>query len=124
LKHILRNKVDMEDFNWDLFKSDQSEYDEQLTRSAFENTYLILTGKVTYENLLDKQSMQQGSIDQHMDTAVLFNPFTDGYSAKFPHLHNEVSRIELIDCMIEYYTESEEYEKCAELVKLKIKRYE
>ncbi len=114
----------MEDFNWDLFKSDQSEYDEQLTRSAFENTYLILTGKVTYENLLDKQSMQQGSIDQHMDTAVLFNPFTDGYSAKFPHLHNEVSRIELIDCMIEYYTESEEYEKCAELVKLKIKRYE
>jgi len=114
----------MEDFNWDLFESDQSEYDEQLTRSAFENTYLILTGKVTYENLLDKQSMQQGSIDQHMDTAVLFNPFTDGYSAKFPHLHNEVSRIELIDCMIEYYTESEEYEKCAELVKLKIKRYE
>ena len=114
----------MEDFNWDLFKSDQSEYDEQLTRSAFENTYLILTGKVTYENLLDKQSMQQGSIDQHMDTAVLFNPFTDGYSAKFPHLHNEVSRIELIDCMIEYYTESEEYEKCAELVKIKNKSYE
>tara|TARA_Y100000310_G_scaffold172421_1_gene172548 strand:- start:469 stop:810 length:342 start_codon:yes stop_codon:yes gene_type:complete len=112
----------MEDFNWDLFESDQREFDERMTRSAFENTYLILTGKATYESMLEKESMQEGSIDQHMETAILFNPFTDNYSAKFPHLHNEVSRVELIDCMIEYYTESEEYEKCAELVKIKNKK--
>jgi hypothetical protein len=118
----------MEEFNWDLFESDHeefgAEYDERMTRSAFENTYLILTGKVTYENLLDKQSMQPGSIDQHMEAAVLFNPFSDSYSPKFPHLHNEVSRIELIDTMIEYYIESEEYEKCTELVKIKNKKYD
>jgi len=115
----------MEEFNWDLFESDHEEFgadfDERMTRSAFENTYLILTGKVTYENLLDKQTEEPESIDQHMEAAVLFNPFSDDYSPKFPHLHNEVSRIELIDCMIEYYTESEEYEKCAELVKIKNK---
>ena len=111
----------MEEFNWELFESDQTEFESELTRSAFENTYLILTGKATYENILDKQSMQPGSIDQHMEAAVLFNPFSAEYSPKFPHLHNEVSRIELIDCMIEYYTESEEYEKCAELVKIKNK---
>ena len=35
--------------------------------------------------------------------------------------HNEVDRNELIDSMIEYFTETEEYEKCAELVKTKKK---
>ena len=32
-----------------------------------------------------------------------------------------VDRNELIDSMVEYYVESEEYEKCAELVKVKKK---
>jgi hypothetical protein len=118
----------MEEFNWDLFESDheefEAEYDQRMLNAAMNNTYLILTGKATYEKLLDKESMQSGSIDQHMETAILFNPFTDGYSAKFPHLHNEVSRVELIDCMIDHYIESEEYEKCAELVKIKNKSYE
>ena len=46
---------------------------------------------------------------------------SDDYSPKFPHLHNEVNRNELIDAMVEYYIESEEYEKCAELTKIKKK---
>ena len=83
----------MEDFNWDLFESDQVEFDQRMQRAAFENTYLILTGKVTYESLLEKQSMQPGSIDGYVKTAVLFNPMS----------------------------ETEEYEKCAKLVKLKNK---
>jgi hypothetical protein len=48
----------MEEFNWDLFEQDQSNFDQVMERAAFENTYLILTGKVTYESLLEKQSMQ------------------------------------------------------------------
>ena len=111
----------MEDFNWELFEQDQRDFDLRMARAAFENTYMILTGKATYEALLEKQSMQKGSIDQHMNTAVLFNPMFDDYSPKFPHLHNEVDRNELIDSMVEYYVESEEYEKCAELVKVKKK---
>jgi hypothetical protein len=109
----------MEEFNWDMFESDQREFDDRMERAAFENTYLILTGKATYNAMLEKESMQKGSIDQYVNTAVLFNPFDKNYSAKFPHLHNEVDRNELVDCMIEYYIESEEYEKCAELVKIK-----
>ena len=111
----------MEEFNWDLFESDQRDFDERMERAAYENTYLILTGKATYEALLEKESMQKGSIDQYMTTAVLFNPMSDEYSPKFPHLHNQVDRNELIDSMINYYTETEEYEKCAELVKTKEK---
>ncbi len=111
----------MEEFNWDLFESDQREFDERMERAAFENTFLILTGKATWNTLLEKQSQQPGSIDQHNDTAILFNPFADDYSPKYPHLHNEVDRNELIDSMINYYTETEEYEKCAELVKTKEK---
>ena len=111
----------MEEFNWDLFEQDQRDFDERMERAAFENTYLILTGKATYEAMLEKESMQKGSIDQYMTTAVLFNPMSDEYSPKFPHLHNQVDRNELIDSMIEYYVETEEYEKCAELVKTKEK---
>ena len=112
---------DWDNFNWELFEQDQEEFDERMTRAAFENTYLILTGKATYESMLEKQSMQKGSIDQYVNTSVLFNPMSDSYSPKFPHLHNQVDRDELIDILIAYYTESEEYEKCAELVKLKKK---
>jgi len=108
-----------EEFNWDLFETDQNEFNERMTRAAFENTYLILTGKATYESMLERESMQTGSIDQYVNTSVLFNPMSDNYSPKFPHLHNQVDRDELIDTLIAYYTESEEYEKCSDLVKLK-----
>ena len=111
----------MEEFNWDLFEQDQKDFDERMHRAAFENTYLILTGKATYEAMLEKESMQKGSIDQYMTTAVLFNPMSDEYSPKFPHLHNQINRNEMIDTMIEYFTDTEEYEKCAELVKIKQK---
>jgi len=95
------------------------DYDERMARAAFENTYLILTGKATWDTLLERESQQKGSIDQHIETAILFNPFDGDYSAKFPHLHNEVDRNELVDVMIEYYTDTEEYEKCADLVNYK-----
>ena len=54
-------------------------------------------------------------------SAILFNPFEEEYKPKFPHLHNETSRTELVDTMIEYYVETEEYEKCQDLVEYKNK---
>jgi hypothetical protein len=100
---------------------EESEFNDRMLRAACENTYLILTGKGTYEAMLEKESMQKGSIDQYVETAILFNPLTDEYNPKFPHLRNEVSKVELIDFLVEYYIESEEYEKCSELVKIKNK---
>ena len=78
---------------------EELEFDQRMLRSAMENTYLILTGKATWESLMDKASMQTGSVDQHNDTALLFNPMMDDY------------------------IESEEYEKCAEIVKIKENKY-
>ena len=106
----------MEQFNWELFKQDQIDFDNELERAAFENTFHILTGKATLSTLLKKREN-----DDILGTSLLFDPFTKDYSPKFPHLHNEVDRNELLDTMIEYYTETEEYEKCATLVKIKNK---
>ena len=100
---------------------EEMENDQRMLRSAMENTYLILTGKATWDNLLEKQSMQEGSIDQHNDVALLFNPMADDYNPKFPHLHNDSNGNELIESMLDYYIETEEYEKCAELIKYKEK---
>tara|TARA_R110001592_G_scaffold266599_2_gene532322 strand:- start:2294 stop:2626 length:333 start_codon:yes stop_codon:yes gene_type:complete len=102
---------------------EELEHDTRMLRAAMENTYLILTGKATWDSLMDKASMQPGSIDQHNDVALLFNPMDDNYNPKFPHLHNDINKDELFESMIEYYVESEEYEKCAELVKIKEKKY-
>jgi len=98
---------------------EELEFEQQMLRSAMENTYLILTGKATWEKLLDKASMQPGSIEQHNDVAILFNPMGDSYDPEFPHLHNDVNGNDLVDSMIDFYVENEEYEKCAELVKYK-----
>ena len=102
---------------------EELEFDQRMLRSAMENTYLILTGKATWESLMDKASMQTGSVDQHNDTALLFNPMMDDYNPKFPHLHNDINKDELFESMIEFYIESEEYEKCAEIVKIKENKY-
>ena len=97
----------MEEFDFEFESDFGSDFDEKLERSAFENTYKILTGVVTLNKLLDRDSMQNGSIDQHNTTATLINPRKKGLD------------VDMIDNMITYYTESEEYEKCAKLVKLK-----
>ena len=102
---------------------EEMEFDQRILRSAMENTYMILTGKATWDSLMDKVSMQPGSIDQHNDVALLFNPMSDDYNPEFPHLHNDINSNELFESMIDYYVEWEEYEKCAEIVKIKEKRY-
>ena len=102
---------------------EEMEFDQRILRSAMENTYLILTGKATWDSLMDKVSMQPGSIDQHNDVALLFNPMSEDYNPEFPHLHNDINSNELFESMIDYYVEWEEYEKCAEIVKIKEKRY-
>ena len=85
---------------------DEMENDQRMLRSAMENTYKILTGKATWENLMEKVGRSKG-IDQNPDVALLFNPMDENYNPK------------LIESMVDYYIESEEYEKCAELIKYK-----
>lgn len=104
-------------------ETEEIEQDIRMLRSAMENTYLILTGKATWDSLMDKVTMQPGSIDQHNNVALLFNPMEDDYNPTFPHLHNDIDSDELFETMIDYYVETEEYEKCTEIVKIKEKKH-
>ena len=77
--------------------------DEELARLANENTFNILMGKVIVKELFD----------QDIDVPLLVDPSQEFLS--------NTTKMEILDGMIEYYVEEEDYEKCSELVKLKNK---
>ena len=77
--------------------------DEELARLANENTFNILMGNVTVKELFD----------QDIDVPLLVDPSQEFLS--------NTTKMEILDGMIEYYVEEEDYEKCSELVKLKNK---
>jgi|TARA_R110000744_G_scaffold281190_1_gene393126 hypothetical protein len=77
--------------------------DLELFNQAMDNAYLFITGKIDVEDVLvdlDNDDLEEFSLP--------FNPF----------LHEDISNQE-IDSVIEHFSELEEYEKCAELVKCK-----
>ena len=72
---------------------------------AMENAYDLITKKKTIDDIY--YALDENVIDQFL---LPFDPLReDGRSA------------DIIDMVIEYYTSTEEYEKCAELVKIKNK---
>lgn len=77
--------------------------DEELARLANDNTFNILMGNVTVKELFD----------QDIDVPLLVDPSQEFLS--------NTTKMEILDGMIEYYVEEEDYEKCSELVKLKNK---
>ena len=94
----------MENFNNFFNNNLQNEItDEELVRLANENTFSILMGKITIEELFE----------QDIDIPLLVDPSEKSLSKE--------TKKEILEGMIEYYTEGEEYEKCSELVKLKNK---
>ena len=74
---------------------------ELITQQANDNTFDILTGKITIDELFESDSDSIPLLVQTTEVSDLEN------------------RLDVLEGMIEYYTEGEEYEKCAELVKLK-----
>ena len=76
---------------------------ELIQQQANDNTFDILTGKITMEELFESNNDNIPLLVQTKDITDL------------------ESRLDILEGMIEYYTEEEEYEKCAELVKLKNK---
>ena len=78
--------------------------DLEMYEEAMENAYLIITKKLTLDDIYMKFE-EDGVLNKFY---LPFDPIQeDGRS-------NDV-----IDMVIEYYTGTEEYEKCAELVKIK-----
>ena len=76
---------------------------ELIQQQANDNTFDILTGKVTMEELLKNDNDNIPFLIQSKEMIDIED------------------RLDVLEGMIEYYTEGEEYEKCAELVKLKNK---
>ena len=76
---------------------------ELIQQQANDNTFDILTGKITIKELLESNNNDIPLLIQTKEVDDLEN------------------RLDVLEGMIEYYTEGEEYEKCAKLVKLKNK---
>ena len=77
--------------------------DEELARLANDNTFNILMGNITMKELFN----------QDIDIPLLVDPSQEFLS--------NTTKMEILDGMIDYYVEVEEYEKCSELLKLKNK---
>ena len=73
------------------------ENNEKCFNDAYENTYVIVTGKQSFEELLESRDCDLYFIDDPS---------------------NDLS-VELIDDLVEHFIRTEEYEKCQELVDLK-----
>ena len=78
--------------------------DLELLNEAMENAYLFVTKKVTVDDIYNKY-LSSGKFNRF---ALPFDPTTEDGRTDF-----------MIDILIEHFTAYEEYEKCAELVKLK-----
>tara|TARA_A100001201_G_scaffold12530_2_gene16044 strand:+ start:3122 stop:3412 length:291 start_codon:yes stop_codon:yes gene_type:complete len=77
--------------------------DMELYEEAMKNAYEIITKKKTLDDIY--YDLENGKIDR---LPLPFDPIQeDGRSE------------DVIDVVIEYFTSTEEYEKCAELVKIK-----
>ena len=77
--------------------------DMELYEQAMRNAYQIITKRKTLDDIY--YDLEEGRIDK---LPLPFDPI------------NEDGRSEdVIDVVIEYFTSTEEYEKCAELVKIK-----
>ena len=70
------------------------------------NSYKLIVGESTLEDILDESSMQPGCISQHNPPIFFIEPEAE--------YNNED-----LDTMIDYFITTEEYEKCAVLTKMK-----
>ena len=94
----------MENFSNFFNNSLQRELDVwELVEQANDNIYDILMGKITVKELLNKS----------IDVPLLVDPTEE--------IISDSTKSEILDGMIDYYVEKEEYEKCSKLLILKNK---
>lgn len=71
---------------------------------AFYNSYRVVTNKITFEQLLDEDS-------------------NEGNNTVLAHDPNKEVTVDVIQDIIDYFVEYEEYERCAELKKEMDKKF-
>jgi len=77
--------------------------DMELYNQAMRNAYFIITKRKTLDDIY--YDLEEGKIET---LPLPFDP-----------IHEDGRTEDIIDIVIEYFTSTEEYEKCAELVKIK-----
>ncbi len=80
----------------ELTEVEEWELERKLMRLAFENSYKVLTNKLTFKELM---------VGNH----------SSGKSAVLAHDPQEGITLREYDAIMNYFEEGEEYEKCAEL---------
>ena len=90
-----------EDYGFKTVEEMQKE--QELLENAYNNSYLMLTNKVTMDYVLDASESEYGFVMAH-------------------NSHMGPTKIEL-ENMILFFIETEEYEKCADLKKMLNRRY-
>ena len=86
-------------------ESEQFIADQEIASKALNNAYNLIIGKVTMEELfIDANNSEY--ISEGMEVYLPFDP------------HNGIPE-DCIDILMDHFIYTEEYEKCAELVKVK-----
>tara|TARA_B100000902_G_scaffold362116_1_gene380155 strand:- start:392 stop:694 length:303 start_codon:yes stop_codon:yes gene_type:complete len=95
----MSDKENNEDDLPELNESEKYEMEQIMVQKAFENSYKIITKKTTFEELMNvKNAFGQRAI-------LIYDP-VDGWDK------------DVIEDLIYYFEDEEEYEKCAELKKI------
>jgi hypothetical protein len=100
LRDIYNQMLEFDDIDDDDTPVSSIEEEIEILDEAYRNAYLIATGQLSVKELLNKAD------------DMIFLPFDPSAPETF---------VMIIDDVIQYFSDSEEYEKCAELVKVKDK---
>ena len=83
----------------EMSETEKYEMEQIMVELAFENSYKVITEKITFEKLLDVR-------DKFGSKAILIYDPQEGWDA------------DVVEDLIAYFEDTEEYEKCAELKKI------
>ena len=100
MKVIYKQMLEFEDIEDDFDITSSIDEEIEILDEAYRNAYAIATGKLTVRQLLRKAD------------DMIFLPFDPSAPETFAMI---------IDDIIQYFEDTEEYEKCAELVHAKTK---
>ena len=93
-----------EEYDEGLTEQEKAEFEKVLLEKAYDNTYRMLTEKITLDELMDEKSILG------MAALLAYDP------------EEGIRKHELVGT-IEYYIDIEEYEKCATLKKILNEKY-
>lgn len=91
------------DFLSDLPEGERLEMERMIMDEAFENSYRIVTKKMTFNELMEKRNRIMNPESSH--TILIYDP-------------TEEPDVEVLEDLIWHFEDREEYEKCAELKKI------